>query len=45
LGVSPKINKRGVSNNHVGGRITQKLINVEALIKHVCSWEFFSKKE
>jgi hypothetical protein len=35
LGISPKINKRGGSNNRVGGTIPQKLINVEVLIRHV----------
>ena len=29
------MNKCGGSNNRVGGRIPQKWINVEALIKHV----------
>ena len=35
MGIYPKINKHGGSNNHVGGRIPQKLINVEVLIRHV----------
>ena len=41
--ISPKINKRGGSNNRVGGRIPQKLINVEALIRHVVG-KIFSKR-
>jgi hypothetical protein len=43
LGISPKINKRGGSNNRVGGRIPQKLINVEFLIRHVVG-KIFSKR-
>ena len=35
MGISPKTNKRGGSNNGVVGRIPQKLINVEVLIRHV----------
>ena len=43
MGISPKIDKRGGSNNRVGARIPQKLINVEVLIKHASSWEIFLK--
>ena len=35
VGISPKINKRGGSTNRVVGRIPQKSINVEVLIRHV----------
>ena len=35
MGISPKTNKHGGSNNGVVGRIPQKLINVEVLIRHV----------
>jgi hypothetical protein len=35
LRISPKINKRGGSNNRVGGRIFQKSISVEVQIRHV----------
>ena len=34
LGISPKINKRGGSNNRVVGRIPQKSINLEVLTRH-----------
>jgi hypothetical protein len=43
LGIFPKINKHGGSNNRVGGRISQKLINVEVLIRHVLG-KIFSKR-
>ena len=43
MGISPKINKHGGSNNHVGGRIPQKLINVEVLIRPVVG-KIFSKR-
>ena len=43
LGVSPKINERGSSNNRVGGTIPQNLINVEVLIRHVVG-KIFSKR-
>ena len=43
MGISPKINKRGGSNNRVGGTIPQKLINVEVLITHVVG-KIFSKR-
>ena len=43
LGIYPKINKRGGSNNRVGGKIPKKLINVEVLIRHVVG-KFFSKR-
>ena len=43
MGISPKTNKRGGSNNGVVGRISQKLINVEVLIRHVVG-KIFSKK-
>ena len=41
--ISLKINKRRGSNNCVGGRIPQKLINVEVLIRHVVG-KIFSKR-
>jgi hypothetical protein len=43
LGISPKINKHGGSNNRVGGRIPQKSINVGVLIRHVVG-KSFSKR-
>jgi hypothetical protein len=43
LGISPKINKHGGFNNHVGGRIPQKLLNVEVLTRHLV-WKIFSKR-
>ena len=43
MGISPKINKRGGSNNRVGGRIPQKLIKMEVLIGHVVG-KIFSKR-
>ena len=43
MGISPKINKRGGSNNRVDGIFHQKLINVEVLIRHVVG-NFFSKR-
>ena len=43
MGISPKINKHGGSNNHEVGRIPQKLINMEVLIRHVVG-KFFSKR-
>ena len=43
MGISLKINKRGGSNNRGGGRIAQKLINVEILIRPVVG-KIFSKR-
>ena len=43
MGLSTKINKRGGSNNRGGGRIPQKLINVEVLIRDVAG-KIFSKR-
>ena len=43
MGIFPKINKRGGSNNHVGGKIPQNLISVEVLIRHVVG-KIFSKR-
>ena len=40
MGFSTKINKHGGSNNREGGRIPQKLINVETLIRHVVGKNF-----
>ena len=37
------MNKRGGSNKHEGGRIPQKLINMEVLIRHVVG-KIFSKR-
>ena len=41
--IFPKINKQGGSNNPVGGRIPQKLISMEVLIRHVVG-KIFSKR-
>ena len=41
--MSPKINKPVGSNNRIVGRIPQKLINMEVLIRHVVG-NFFSKR-
>ena len=41
--MSPKINKPVGSNNRIVGRIPQKLINMEVLIRHVVG-KFFSKR-
>ena len=35
MGIYPRINKRGGSNNHVVGRIFQKSISAEVQIRHV----------
>ena len=43
MGIYPKINKRGGSNNRVDGIFHQKLINVEVLIRHVVG-NFSSKR-
>ena len=43
VGNFSKKNKRGGSNNHVGGIISQKLINVEVIIRHVVG-KIFSKR-
>ena len=43
MGKFPKINKHGGSNKHEGGRIPQKLINMEVLIRHVVG-NIFSKR-
>ena len=41
--MSPKINKPVGSNNRIVGRIPQKLINMEVLIRHVVG-KIFSKR-
>jgi hypothetical protein len=43
LGISPKLNKLGGSNNRAGGKIPQKSINVEVLTRHVVG-KIFSKR-
>ena len=43
MGICPKINRRGGSNNPVVGRIPQKLINMEVLLRHVVG-KIFSKR-
>ena len=43
LGLSPKMNKHGGSNNRGGGRVPQILINVEVLIRDVVG-KIFSKR-